>query len=410
MMLTAMSLVAAGTSLWLTRRLDPSEPYLLFSIAGATAFWIRCTPSPLEWTFWLSFAPIVRIMQRSPATADVVLRTAAMAAATGVASLVLLFVRLIWTGAQQRKQAVVALFPAFLLPAYVLSAQHMLIIAQAIHSRTLDLYLYKLDGSLGFQPSFLIGSLFMHSHRLRWLCLIVYASLPLAMGVAYAASVDIKKGQWSIRLLTSFVVAGVLGWAFYNLFPATGPRFVFVDFPHFALPYSDLRRLLLEPIIVSQAIPRNAMPSLHMTWVILIWWNLRDLSSIYARIAALLYLILTALGTLGLGEHYLVDLIVAFPFALMVQSICSELPVHSRVRYLAFAASLGLTLSWEWMLRHADIFMVSKLLPWTAMISSVLATEVVRRRLLYQSEDCTRRRDGRVEQFDSLSVPAPIEA
>ncbi len=65
--------------------------------------------------------------------------------------------------------------------------------------------------------------------------------------------------------------------------------------------------------------PRNAMPSLHMTWALLaLWYSPRRLlwaSAVSVR--------LTALATVGLGEHYLIDLAAAVPFTWAVVKLAA---------------------------------------------------------------------------------------
>jgi membrane-associated phospholipid phosphatase len=68
-------------------------------------------------------------------------------------------------------------------------------------------------------------------------------------------------------------------------------------------------------------VPRNAVPSLHSAWALLIWWSLRY-SKNWMRGLATVFLALTLLATLGLGEHYPIDLVVALPFAVAAMSAC----------------------------------------------------------------------------------------
>ncbi len=62
--------------------------------------------------------------------------------------------------------------------------------------------------------------------------------------------------------------------------------------------------------------PDNCMPSMHLTWALLIALNARSLR---LRIGLWVYVILVAAATLALREHYLVDLIAAVPFTVAVQ-------------------------------------------------------------------------------------------
>ena len=374
---------ALALLLFLSARLTASDPYLPFAIASAGAFWIRCGPTKKEWLTWLVALPIIVIVKQFPKAADLVLWIATLSAVAGLASLLSLLLRFIWSEAEHRRTVLAALLPAFLLPLYVVSAQNMLIIAQAVHATTLDLYLYKFDGSLGFQPSFWAGTLLLKHAVLYWISVLVYYSLPLAMGIAYAGSANLKRGRLSWYMLLLFVVAGLLGWVFYNLFPATGPRYVFGSgFPamSLSLPYASLKRLALEPIAISQIFPRNAMPSLHFTWLILIWWNTRNFRW-HVRALTALYLLFTALGTLGTGEHYLIDLIVAWPFALIVQGLLAPLPLRASARWITAAFGLMLTLSWNAALRYTNLFFGFRAFPWLAIAFTLLASEAVRRSL-----------------------------
>jgi hypothetical protein len=78
--------------------------------------------------------------------------------------------------------------------------------------------------------------------------------------------------------------------------------------------------LLREPIAVKGV--QNASPSLHMAWVLLAWWYSRGLS-VWERGIAMMFVVFTAFATLGTGEHYFIDLVVAYPFSVMMQSLCA---------------------------------------------------------------------------------------
>ena len=84
------------------------------------------------------------------------------------------------------------------------------------------------------------------------------------------------------------------------------------------------------------------MPSLHVGWAFLLFWNLRT-RRIMGVLSAV-FLILTALATVGSGEHYLADLIVAIPLALTVQA--SLIQSRSEWRLAALTAGSVLTLAW----------------------------------------------------------------
>jgi hypothetical protein len=118
--------------------------------------------------------------------------------------------------------------------------------------------------------------------------------------------------------------------------------------------------------------------------VLLVWWYSRGLSW-WERSISLLFLFFTVLATLGTGEHYFIDLIVAFPFALLIESMCAfSMKVTDRHRALAFCVGLASTLGWFALLRHElHFFWISPILPWSFCVATVLLT-LLSERLLQQ--------------------------
>jgi hypothetical protein len=179
------------------------------------------------------------------------------------------------------------------------------------------------------------------------------------------------------------MLAGIGGCLLYNVVPATGPAFAFRDiFPLLPLPFHSLPRLVLEQIPVARDIPRNAIPSLHVAWVLLLYWNTRTLS-IGFRVLASAYMMLTIFATLGTGEHYLVDLVASMPFALLVQAIVSPYrAIPMRLRVTISFAGLALTFGWLLLVRYATKFMlISPAIPWTLMVGSCVTVLILRNRL-----------------------------
>ena len=93
------------------------------------------------------------------------------------------------------------------------------------------------------------------------------------------------------------------------------------------------------------------MPSLHATWVVLLFlatWRKNWLT----RIAFALLMVGTIVATLGTGEHYLLDLVVAVPFAVAMSLVAVE-TIGDRRTWLAFGRGMALTLAWICALRFA---------------------------------------------------------
>src|SRR6266436_7424451 len=254
---------------------------------------------------------------------DWVLWGSAVLALPGLAGILLLALRCIWSERPARGSAFALLAPAVSMVFFVFSAQRVLGLANLLYSKTFDLYLFLADGSFGFQPSFFLSRAMVRSALLGIAVKLTYVSLPFVMALIYAMRIPKNTERPAWDMISIFLLAGLAGSLLYNILPATGPLYAFHGyFPWQSLPYESLKRLRLEPISLPRDIPRNAIPSLHVAWAILLWWNSRRLS-LPIRIFTGAYLVLTILSTLATGEHYLVDIIAAIPFALCVQAIVS---------------------------------------------------------------------------------------
>ncbi len=114
---------------------------------------------------------------------------------------------------------------------------------------------------------------------------VIYGYLPLA--IALVLIVARRRSE----CMAAVVMAGLFAPVFYVLFPAVGPAWVNVP-----------------------DAPRNCIPSLHMAWALI----LVVYSPARARALAILFALLTAFSTLGMGEHYIIDLVAAVPYTYAV--------------------------------------------------------------------------------------------
>lgn len=285
----------------------------------------------------------------------------------GMASLGVLCWRATWADASQRRLAVLILVPSFLFVLSEWLATYFLNLTQLLHPKVLDLYLYSFDASLGVQLPFVMGRIFARWPVFSWTCDIVYIGLPVAIGLTFAGCA-LKHTRVAWQAFTAFLLTGPLGILFYNIFPALGPIHIFESrFPWNPLTSEQARRLLLEAIAVPGA--RNAIPSLHAAWIFLVFWYARGLSRL-ERVAAAICLVLTLCATVGTGEHYFIDLVVAVPFAVLVVSLAKLLLGPNRLRQiLPLVIGLGGVLAWLEALRHATLFFwQSPTIPWLSCV------------------------------------------
>jgi len=260
--------------------------------------------------------------------------------------------------------------------------------------KVLDLYLVSFDASLGFQPSFAVGTLFFKWPLFDRIAGVFYMGVPFIVALVFGDRLlrDMRK---AFLAFLAFLLVGPVGSLFYTLFPAVGPVFVFPgNFPVRPIPGYAVRALILEPIAINGY--RNAMPSLHMAWAILGLWYSRGMAW-WIRAIAWMFFVFTVFATLGMGEHYLIDLIVAFPFSLMVFAVFYSVSGWGeswRIRAITFG--FGATILWMTLLRfQPNLFWLSPVIPWGLIVLTVAATLVLKRKMELASEPVENAVTGR---------------
>jgi hypothetical protein len=215
--------------------------------------------------------------------------------------------------------------------------------------KTFDTYLYAFDCSFGTPGSFLLGRVFASWPTLNSLSTLAYCLLPTVLAAFCGLQFANPKLSPS-NIMTQFAVAAAIGWILYLAYPAIGPRYAFPGAYPASPPLPSA--MLIDFVHPLSDAPRNCMPSLHAAWALLLVSNSRPFGSC-VRFLACAFLLLTLLATLGLGEHYLVDLVVAVPFALGIRAYCATSLPRSQCERLAAGAAGGiLTAAWILALRQ----------------------------------------------------------
>ena len=156
------------------------------------------------------------------------------------------------------------------------------------NSPTHDSELLAVDSWLGF-PTLAVWHWASSKLIVRETMRFIYLMLCPMMAVAWIVE------QRSV-LRTSLILGGMLAFIGYGLLPAVGPT-VWTT----GIPYS--------------VAPRNCLPSMHLTWAALLALNCRKP---WLRWTFYVFAVLTACATIACGEHYLLDLLAAFPYTLFV--------------------------------------------------------------------------------------------
>jgi PAP2 superfamily len=385
-----ISLVIAS-ALWIAavltgaRLTDFNEPYLPFAIAGVSAFLLRARLSRWEIYGWLLISALLVKVIHLPHIPFWILRVAASMALLGFGAAIILGLRAIWSEREGRENALARLAPALILIVFIFGCARVLSLTSGVNPQTDDAWLFAFDGSLGFQPSFTVGKIMYDSLFLTRASMLTYLALPFFMALVCAWQISRETRRISWYMLTVLLLAGVGGWLLYNVVPGTGPIYAFgQDFPWNTLPYRDLPRFVLGKMSIPTTIPRNAMPSLHVGWALLLVWNSRKFP-VALRSVILIFLIFTVFATLGSGQHYLVDLIGSLPFALTVQAgaflVFRNESIARKSQLIAAAlAGLALTLAWLAVVRFGvELALKTPLIPWTLVLATASAVLWLRR-------------------------------
>lgn len=263
------------------------------------------------------------------------------------------------------------LAPAVLCVAYVFFRAWVFGRTSAQSSDTFDLYTLYADLSYGFNPS-LWCNRWVERAALYPLVSVVYESLVLAIATTYALCLG-RRGQ-PVRVVAVMVLAGFAGIEAYRLLPACGPVYLLGSecfLGEIPASCATVSAADLRPVALEQSFPRNAMPSLHVGWALLVCWICSDICRASRwRWLALAYLVLTMLATLAGGEHYLVDLVASFPFSLAIWALCYPSGWGPQ-RILTIAGSCLALLFWIGIIHYAPgLLWSSTILPW--LLSAVL--------------------------------------
>jgi hypothetical protein len=350
-------------------------PYLAWALAGSLAIYLWTRPGfrslVIAILFGLAFAFVYAVVKQEPVGG-------AALAFLGLGSLASVGLAALWCGPAERSTSSQTCLIASMLPLCQVLAGLSLAATSIAHPKTYDLFLYAFDAQLGESPSFLAGRLLARCAAVRQICYLGYVALPLAMAIAFALDRR-RRDHRAPSVVRAFAAAAALGFLLYNFYPATGPVYVFGSRFPFSAPPAGLPPFGLVAV---ESAPRNAMPSLHLAWALLIFWNSRRWA-VGWRVLAGALLAVIALATLGLGEHYLVDLFVAVPFALLAQGLAaSGASWRNAVRIACVGTGALLVLAWLTYLRlPSPPLQSSGALLWSLLLGSAAASVILESRL-----------------------------
>ncbi|MFE7275878.1 phosphatase PAP2 family protein [Streptomyces sp. NPDC057623] len=221
---------------------------------------------------------------------------------------------------------------ALLLVAGRKTGDTWLLITSKTRPTVLDQYLAVADHALG-NPSWVVGRIVRATapvgpHVLDF----VYVQLAVAavvIALYQLRHVAAERRFPAHHLVRTFLVIGLVGPAFYMIFPVVGPVFAYgtgafgTGGGHWAVanlwPETAPPLSAPHPMPYDGITPRNCMPSLHTAWAVTIFVHSRG-GPRMLRFAGAFWLLATLGATLGFGYHYGVDLVAGVVFALTIEA------------------------------------------------------------------------------------------
>jgi hypothetical protein len=265
------------------------------------------------------------------------------------------------------------------MPLFIILSAYALYLTIALAPSVDDQLLYATDATLGFYPTFFMGKLFaVLSLWPQIIIYIIYATLPFAWAVVYLNCYRTLKAE-PASLIKEVLITALLGTAAYLIIPAYGP----LNLLGSSWPWHTISALAHPSAIISNVIyPRNCMPSLHVVVAYLIWRH-AQVSKPPMRIIFTLWLFILVLSTLMLGQHYLIDVIVAFPFVTFIRGICAtSFPPTAAPRLQAILVGAGLCCAWFLLISFGlPLLRLSPIIPWILYTGTIFVACISEYRL-----------------------------
>jgi hypothetical protein len=345
---------------------------LTASLLGAFVIYVFTRPRTAEWipVMALGSAYSALYFWRHVGFGNFVLAGPIVCGAMlGVASIMVLAIQAILCEPIRRAARLSAVIAAAFVPYLTIALAFALKMTSRLHAPAYDLYLYAFDESLRVPVGAAAARLLSLAPPLSTVSALVYEMLPLAIGILIA--VQRARPRWfSVDLIKLLLMAGIFGFLVYSAFPAVGPRYAFGQ--KFPGDLPGVGALVIEPVPVT-GVPRNAMPSLSLACVLLLWWNGRRLP-VWGKAFMIPLVALTILATLGFGEQYFIGLVVALPFTVSMQALAlSDVRLRSHLRWVPLAGGAALTAGWLTALRLAGALFQNDLwLSWGSVSGTLL--------------------------------------
>jgi len=265
---------------------------------------------------------------------------------------------------------------------FILVPRAALDVTVSLHPHTYDLYALKFDAAAGWHVT---PSLIDAVHAVPGIDAVLrmaYGLTPLGFFALALMQLRGKPAHVPHALLL-WVGLTMCALCAYHVFPITGPKYVFGESQFLA----KLRLPDALPLDLTGGLgpnPRNGMPSMHFGWVFgaLVVWLLSP-TKLWSRLVLFAMTVCVAAATLYMGEHYVVDLIVAVPFVLgAIALTTSGVPLAARERWQTVLLGFGTWLAWVLLMRTQMNFFIANAWACWLMLALTAAVALVQVRAI----------------------------
>ena len=348
-------------------RVNGFSPMNASALSALYLAFLACRPSKDLIQFSLLLALIAEVFYQLlviPSDADTYLRCMAIGGGTGLLGLCLIIYLYATASTPQAKfRARAFLLAALCLTGYPMAAGKGIGLLSEFSPQVMDARVYILEGVFGFFPAQEVARFLALHPNVFFLTSAVYSRLPFFIFLGVYMNMRYPDRCYP-NVLVAFVGGGLIAFPLYFLLPMIGIEY-FAGIPPW--PLQELPNITdFGDVPRPKSFPRTCLPSLHTTWVLVFYFALARMSTIWRAFAALV-VVLTLIATVGpTVGHYSLDIFVSVPYAVAVLAMATkETEKNRKVRRISLIFGFGSILTWTLAFRFIpQVLVAAPVLSW----------------------------------------------
>lgn len=161
----------------------------------------------------------------------------------------------------------------------------------------------------------------------------IYSALSIMSAILIVLEYKYKTTRYYNNTLLYAILALIISLPLYFLFPIMGPKYfnilmeqAFPNMPNWMSHFGIIMR--------NNEYARNGMPSMHIGLSLFLFLNTRGFG-LFTRSCFGIFFLLTALATLVLGEHYIIDWFGALPIIIIAMTLTAlDIPLKDKYKII----------------------------------------------------------------------------